>query len=88
MPALDEAGIVNTLIAALKRDTPHCVSAAAGVLGLIAGVPMRAAGGHKLVEAGGAIPALVHLIQRAIPPGDLADDTGLYRRCAHEHRSP
>jgi hypothetical protein len=82
---LDNAGVANALVATLKHQSPYCVAAAAGGLILLGRIP---GGGQGLVEAAGAIPALVRVIGKAHPPGDPAKDTGIYQRCAGKHESP
>ncbi len=79
LAAVDKAGVVDTVVSALKHESPYCVGAAAACLALIAHVE---GAGHAMLLESGAIPALVRVIERAIPPAE-AKETGLYHRCVH-----
>jgi hypothetical protein len=77
--ALDSTGVVDTLVATLHHESPHCVAAAARALCPIGAIE---GGGQALIEASGAIPALVRVIEKARPPSDPVNNTTLFRRCA------
>jgi hypothetical protein len=66
-----DAGVVDALIDALQHDSPFCVAAAAACLGFVA----RASGnrGQALIEASGAVPELVRILQGAPKAGDPKD---------------
>jgi hypothetical protein len=65
---MKNAGIVDALKATLKHESPHSVAAAAGALTVL-GEPPR---GQALVEAGGAMTALVRIIEKL--PSDSEND--------------
>jgi hypothetical protein len=83
VPAIAKAGIVDALVAKLGHKSPHCVGAAAASLYMIDGLP----GGHALVGASGAIPALVRVLERAQRPGEITPETPMGHRCVHEYVS-
>ncbi len=76
--ALDGAGVVDTLVAVLKWNSPYCVAAAAGAL---AAIGQTAGGGQALVDASPVVPALVRVLKTPLPPGDAEEGTGLCARC-------
>ncbi len=82
---LRDAGVVDAVVASLQHDSPFCVAAAARALGAFGVYPQV---GKAIIEASGAIPALVHVIQRSPSPGDLAKAKGLFRRYVAEEESP
>lgn len=81
LDALHEARVVDALVATLKHKSPFCVAAAAGALWCLAETP--GVRGRELVQASGAIAALVDVIKRQLPPGDPQREGGLFCRCAH-----
>lgn len=78
LAALNEAGAVDALVATLTRKSPFCVAAAAGALASVA----RAKGGPAAIEASGAVPALVRVVNRRIPARDIQRASGKFRKCA------
>ncbi len=78
MAPIDELGIADALVAMLKHESRYCVAAAASTLQALGETP---GGGHALVEASGAIPALVRVIGGARPPFAPDIDTGMSRKC-------
>jgi hypothetical protein len=83
MGPVNDAGIVNALVATLQHDSPFCVAAAAGPLGWVA---QARGGGKACIEASGAVPALVQVIARSLSPGNLEEETDLFRRYGLECR--
>jgi hypothetical protein len=83
LAALDNAGIVDVLVAMLKHESPFCVAAASGALGFIG---RSRDAGDTLMEASGAVPALVCVIKKQIPAGDLEVETAVFRRSAPQFR--
>jgi hypothetical protein len=79
VPALDDLGVADSLVATLDHESPYHVGAAAATLSFLGRIP---GGGLALFGASGAIPALVRVIERARPPADLNKATGLFRRYA------
>jgi hypothetical protein len=73
---LVDAGVVAAAVATLQHNSPYCAAAAAGALRLIGDARY---GDHALIEASGAIPALVRLIERPPRPGD----PDLFCECVH-----
>jgi hypothetical protein len=71
--------IVSALVAALERESPFCVAAAAGALHWIGCFNK---GGQKLIESSGAIPALLGVIKTGISAANFEDQTALFRRYA------
>jgi hypothetical protein len=82
MGPLKDGGIVDALVATLQHESPFCVAAAAGALALVG---QAQGGGKASIQASGAIPALVHVIDRSPSLGDLDTETGLLRRYVLEH---
>jgi hypothetical protein len=74
--AIADVGVVDTMVATLQHDSPFCVSAAAGALWRVSRNP---GGGKALIEASGAVAALVHVIKRAPAPANLEMETGVFR---------
>jgi hypothetical protein len=64
---LKDAGFADTMVATLKSDSAYCVAMAVSALGYIGAVR---GGGQALIEASGAIPALVHVIKRTRWPSE------------------
>jgi hypothetical protein len=83
-PALDKAGIVDTLVDTLSHESSHCVAAAAGTLYVLDRLP----GGRAAVGATDAIPALVGVLKRAHTPSDHENDTLMSQRCEQTHTLP
>jgi hypothetical protein len=81
---LRDAGVVDAVVASLQHDSPFCVAAAAWALG---GFGRIADVGKPMVEGSGAIPALIHVVARSPPPGNLAKAKGLFRRYVPEEES-
>jgi hypothetical protein len=61
LAVLQDAGFAEALVATLKSDSAYCVGMAAGALTQIGAVQN---GGKALIEASGAITALVHVMKR------------------------
>jgi hypothetical protein len=61
---------VDALVATLQHKSPHCAAAAACTLGLLATPKVCGQAGTALIQASGAIAALVHLIERRPMIGD------------------
>jgi hypothetical protein len=74
---LAEAGVIDSLVATLKHESPYCVAAAAATIGYASS---KGAVGKALIEASGAIPALVDIINRPITPGDFEKAAGMFCR--------
>jgi hypothetical protein len=83
MTALDDAGIIDALVATLQHDSPFCIAAAAGALG---GVDQTPGVGKALLEARRAMPALVSVLEQSPSPGDPEKEMGVYRRYAAVQR--
>jgi hypothetical protein len=81
VPALDKAGIVDTLVDTLSHESSHCVAAAAGNLYVLDRLP----GGQEAVGATDAIPALVCILKRAHTPSDHENDTFMSQRYEQMH---
>jgi hypothetical protein len=79
---INELAVADALIATLQHESPYCVGGAAGIFCAIGGTPD---GGQALLEASGAIPALVRVIERAAPPGPADKDTGMFHRYVLGH---
>ncbi len=79
--AIADAGVVDTLVATLQHESPFCVSAAAGALWNITLTP---GGGKALIEASGAVAALVHVIIRGPPAADLEMEMSVFCMYAPE----
>jgi hypothetical protein len=79
LEAFEDVGIVRTLVATLEHESPFCVAAAAGALGWVGKTPGV---GTVSLESSGAMPALVGVIKRGIPAGNLEDVPGVFRRYA------
>jgi hypothetical protein len=65
---MKKAGIVDALKATLKHESPYSVAAAVGALHTVGQAPR----GQALVEAGGAMTALVRIIEKL--PSDYEND--------------
>lgn len=78
---LVDGGIVSALKHTLEHESPYCVAAAAGVLGMIGQDP---GWGKAAIEASGAVAALVCILKRSPSPGDPKTETGLFRMYAPE----
>jgi hypothetical protein len=76
---LGDAGVIRALVATLEHESPYCVGAAATALGY---VWREERVGKKLMEASGALPALLSVIERRPPPGDPDKEPGRFRRYA------
>jgi hypothetical protein len=76
LDAIHDLGVADTLVATLNHESPYCVAAAVITLCWIG----QSQGGQRLVDACGAIPALVQVVERRCPPRDLEQETGLFRR--------
>ncbi len=77
------AALLGSLVAMLQHESPYCIAAAASVLariGRVEGV------GRAWIETSGAIPALIHVVEKLTRPSDLEKETGLFRRYAHDQR--
>jgi hypothetical protein len=77
LKSLDTAGVVDTLVSTLEHDSPFCVAAAAGALGWVGERPGE---GKTMIQASGAIPAMLRVIQRSPRAGNAQERTGLFRR--------
>lgn len=77
LSALQYGGIVLLLEAMVTDKSPFIVAAAAGALGWWAG---QAHCGEALIQAPDAIPALLHVIERADPHLDLGLEPGVIQR--------
>jgi hypothetical protein len=75
---MDEAGVVDALVATLEHESPFCVAAAAGCLGSIGDIE----GGQAVLDASRAIPALVRVINRQFPANGLDGEMPMFRRSA------
>jgi hypothetical protein len=75
---LNAAGVIKALVSTLEHESPFCVAAAAGALWLVVATESEAA--LEMFDSSGAIPALVRVIQRKLPPGDADEATGMFRR--------
>jgi hypothetical protein len=80
LKVFEDAGIIRTLVATLQHQSPFCGAAAAGALGWVGKTPGV---GTASLERSGAVPALVGVIKRGIPAGNLEDVRGVFRRYAH-----
>jgi hypothetical protein len=74
---LHDEGVINAVVPALKHESPYCVATAAIILGLAGRVEPY---GQMSVITCGAIPALVRIIERSPPKGDVEKATGMFRR--------
>jgi hypothetical protein len=57
------------------------VAAAAAALGWVG---HSCNDGKAMIEASKAVPALLRVIERSVPPGDPEDETDLFRRYVHD----
>ncbi len=71
-----DADMAETVVATLKHKSPYCVGAAAAALSFIGGSPR----GVKALLKAGAVPALVRIIQAALPPLDIKKEPGVFQR--------
>jgi hypothetical protein len=71
--------IVEALVSALDHESPFCVAAAAGAL---ASVGNYKEVGPVLIKESSAIPALIGVLKRRIPPGNLEQQTAIFRQYA------
>ncbi len=78
---LEAAGAVKAVVATLQHYSPFCIAAAASVLGRIGRTPGV---GKTLIEASGAIPALVCVVQSLPTPGNLEKEKAVFRRYARD----
>jgi hypothetical protein len=76
---MKKAGVVDALKATLKHESPYSVAAAVGALHTLGQTPR----GQALVEAGGAMTALVRIIEKL--PSDYENDRKVSPRCASQH---
>ncbi len=75
------AALVGSVVATLRHESPYCVAAAAALLNRVGtSVVCRA-----WFEISGAIPALVRVVGRFIPPADREKERGLFRRYAFKY---
>ncbi len=82
---IDHARLVDALVATLKSESGYTVAVAASALCLIGqSTPDTRDGGHALIEASGAIPALVRVIKRTRWPREAEKQKGRFGRWAHE----
>jgi hypothetical protein len=79
LPILKGAGFADALVATLKSESAYSVSLAARVLTHIGQISN---GGQALVEACGAIPALVHVMKKTRWPNEPEKENGPYGRYA------
>jgi hypothetical protein len=79
MAPLKHAGVVDAAVAALQHESPFCVAAAAAALGWVG---RTRGGGKACIQASGAIPALLRVIDRSPAPGNLETETGILQRYA------
>jgi hypothetical protein len=84
MAALDDAAVIDALVATLQHDSPFCVAAAAGALGWVGQTPGV---GKALLDARRAMPALVSVLEQSPSPGDPGKEMGVYRRYVTVQRS-
>ncbi len=80
---LKDTNVIHAVVASLQHESPFCVAAAAGALGWLAQVP---GGGEAYIQTSGAGPALLNVIDRSPPPGNLEKATGLFRWYALEQK--
>ncbi len=71
--------IVEALVSALDHESPFLVAAAAGALAQVAEYTDV---GQRLIKNSGAIPALIGVLKKRIPPGDLGQQTAIFRQYA------
>ncbi len=79
LPTLGAAGLADALVATLKSDSAYCVGTAAGALALIGQDPDV---DRDLIEASGAIPALVCVIKKTRWPSEPEKEKARFWRCA------
>jgi hypothetical protein len=79
---INELAIPDVLIATLKHESPYCVGGAAVIFCAFGETPD---GGMAILEASGAIPALLRVIETAGPPSDSDKDTGMFQRYVLKH---
>jgi hypothetical protein len=78
-PGDEVGGIVDALVATLDHESPFCVAAAAGALSRVFDYIEV---GEKLIEDSGAIPALLDVVKRKMPPGDLENQPAIFHKYA------
>ncbi len=80
--ALDKEGIMDVLMGVLKHESPFSVAAAAACLGWWG---RKRGAGIAMIEASGAVPGLLCVIKRALPPEDSEDESDLFSRYLPDH---
>ncbi len=70
-------GVVDALVGTLEHESPFCVAAAAACLGLVGEIEQ---GGQAVLDASGAIPAIVRVIKRQLPTRALDGEMLMFRR--------